>query len=813
MNTGKLVPYEGPEDAEFAFIGEAPGENEVTEGRPFVGLAGLKLMSILNMCGLAREDVRLMNVCRHNPEDNKFKLFWLNSKQTIPTDLLDYEIQELKNSLIKMPNLKVVFCLGRQAMHVLSGLDGITKQRGTILDVQINGHLDHIRLGALKELNKGTSKKIRTIFTFHPSYIRRIPALEYIMYLDIMKGIRNKDKERLLPEREMCIYPNVEDWLGFLKRTEGKKYLSVDVETRGKQITRLGMCVDQKYAISVPFQNINTGEVYHNDWVWPGFQELLNRMIVIGQNFINYDLPRLEAYGCHFPNPVFDTMTAEHIILPGLPKMLHPLSLQFLTSIFTNEPFYKDEGKEIEGKLLEDEAYGKYNCKDVFTPLEIAMKQMQHKDFKRRLKVFNFETRLARTTLHDLTERGVKIDVNYRNKARERAELECEYLTLKLSEKIGKNINIASPQQVAKLLYRDLRLTPIYKKNAKGQKVITTDENAVKTLRIKYKKYKLPELDSILQFREVEQLRKGILTTDIDKDNRIRCTFKQDTDSGRLSSESSPWWTGQSLHVIPHSTKIRKMFLPDEDVWVHRDFSQAEAWATYYYARADEMIKRMQDGIKPHQIMASIISGKSYSDSGKGTEQYELGKRVVHGADYMMGPITLVKTVFDKLNIIITVSQAKQYIAAYYRLVPEVPIWHLSILNELKNNNMTLTTALGRERKFYGRFDGTVKGSIKLLQSAVSFKPQSTIGDLQNLILLRWEDLKTVGTLLVPVHDEGNTTCKWGELDTHIWELDKAYDYTFDIDNYKNIIIPWDTELKENWGEAYDKEGLKRWDI
>jgi DNA polymerase-1 len=531
-------------------------------------------------------------------------------------------------------------------------------------------------------------------------------------------------------------------------------------------------------------------------------------MTVIGQNFINYDMPWLESYGMVFSKPIYDTMIAQHVISPGLPKVLKPLSLQFLCSIYTNEPYYKDEGKEIKGKLPPDKQYGEYNCKDVFNSLEIALKQVQHKDFKNRIKVFKFETKLAQITLHNISERGVLIDEPYRVECKKRVELECEYLKLKVSESIGEKINIASPQQVAKLLYEKLKLKPIYKKDTKGQKVVTTDESALKLLKVNYSKYRIKELDLILKFREAEQLRKGILSTEIDRDNRIRSTFKQDEDTGRLSGGPSPFWTGQSLGVIPRDAKIRKMFLPDLDVWIHRDLSQAEAWLTYYEAGANDMLEKMTDGLKPHQLMASIIGGKGYNESGKGTKEYTLGKKVVHASNYLIGPRTLAGSIKKELGINVSQGQAKQYINAYYRLVPEVSIWHLKILNELKENRMILRTAFGRERKFFGHFDGTLKGSIALMQKAVAYKPQSTIGDLLVRILLKWEELKTVGKLILPNHDEGNFDCRWVDLATCLKELNEAFNYSFNVGKYKNIVIPWDTSIQKNWGECYSEEEI-----
>lgn len=817
-----MVNYEGPTTAEIAFIGEAPGADEVTEGRPFIGRAGQRLMNLINQAGLCREDVLLANVSRHRPPGNKFSHFWVDKKQTVPTTLLVGEVQFLKNTLLNMPNLKMIICLGRHPTYLLTGLaevitgkesQGIMKYRGTVISQTIKTFPNHIRLGAIAELNNGIPKKVNTLMTLHPSFLLRNPAYNIVVLMDIKKAVRNVNTKKLLPDRKMVVYPTKEDWEFFYHRAlASSNPLSTDIETRGGRITRLGLCVDEEYAISIPFININTQQKYPNEYIWPGFHNLLQKKEVLGQNFLSYDIFWLENYGCHFPNFIFDTKIAQHCILPGLPKMLKPLSLTFLGSIYTNEPYYKDEAKEQDKKPPEDKVYGEYNCKDVLTTLAVYLKQITHPLFKASINIFNFETKLARTVLYDITNTGIFLNEPYRQELKERAERECEYLSLKLAEKAGRHINLASPQQLAKLLYTDLKLKTQYNsviKDGRKNKVVTTDELALKKLKGVYSKYHIQELDWILKFRTVDQLRKGILSTRIDPDNRIRCTVTQTTDSGRLASTSSPFWTGQSLHVIPTEKKIRKTFIPDNDVWVYRDLSQAEAWATYYYAGARGMLERMERGEKPHQMMASIIGRKGYKNSGKGTEEYELGKRVVHARNYLIGPKTLADIILKELGLYITMSQAKKYLQLYDKLVPELHIWHLSLLTELKQNGMKLKNAFGRERKFYGFFDGTLNGSIKVLQQAASYKPQSTIGDLLDNILLNWYDIRTVGKLIMPVHDETNTQCSWEELGVHRSELDKAFNYPITVGNYKDVIIPWETKIMKNWGEEYTEDEIQ----
>lgn len=62
---------EGNPKAEIMFIGEAPGQREDEQGRPFVGPAGQLLAELLASIGLKREDVYISNVVKYRPPDNR----------------------------------------------------------------------------------------------------------------------------------------------------------------------------------------------------------------------------------------------------------------------------------------------------------------------------------------------------------------------------------------------------------------------------------------------------------------------------------------------------------------------------------------------------------------------------------------------------------------------------------------------------------------------------------------------------------------------------------------------------------------------
>jgi len=65
------VPGEGPFDAPIMFIGEAPGEQEDLEGRPFRGRSGEFFDELLASIGIRRQDVYVTSSVKCRPPGNR----------------------------------------------------------------------------------------------------------------------------------------------------------------------------------------------------------------------------------------------------------------------------------------------------------------------------------------------------------------------------------------------------------------------------------------------------------------------------------------------------------------------------------------------------------------------------------------------------------------------------------------------------------------------------------------------------------------------------------------------------------------------
>ncbi len=116
----RAVPGEGAEDAEIMFIGEAPGQHEDQQGRPFVGPAGKFLEELLGLINLKRQQVYIANVIKCRPQGNR--------------DPLLQEVIACRPWLerqIELISPQIIVTLGRYSMALFFPQKSIGKIHGT----------------------------------------------------------------------------------------------------------------------------------------------------------------------------------------------------------------------------------------------------------------------------------------------------------------------------------------------------------------------------------------------------------------------------------------------------------------------------------------------------------------------------------------------------------------------------------------------------------------------------------------------------------------------------------------------------------
>ncbi|MBV8195049.1 MAG: uracil-DNA glycosylase [Candidatus Dormibacteraeota bacterium] len=104
----QAVPGYGPVSARVMAVGEAPGETEDREGKPFVGAAGQLLTRLLNEVGLDRRDIYITNTLKCRPPGNR-------DPEQSEVDACSHFL----NEQIAMLRPDVILILGRHALNRL----------------------------------------------------------------------------------------------------------------------------------------------------------------------------------------------------------------------------------------------------------------------------------------------------------------------------------------------------------------------------------------------------------------------------------------------------------------------------------------------------------------------------------------------------------------------------------------------------------------------------------------------------------------------------------------------------------------------
>jgi len=130
------VPGEGNPESPIMFIGEAPGQSEDIEGKPFVGAAGKFLETLLSEIGLSRSGVFICNIVKCRPPRNREPM--PNEIQAC-TPYLDRQIKIIKPKfIVTLGNYSTAYIFSKANLP----FSGITQARGkfyqaTILDMQM----------------------------------------------------------------------------------------------------------------------------------------------------------------------------------------------------------------------------------------------------------------------------------------------------------------------------------------------------------------------------------------------------------------------------------------------------------------------------------------------------------------------------------------------------------------------------------------------------------------------------------------------------------------------------------------------------
>jgi len=744
----RYVPGIGPIEPDLMIIGEAPGKNESEQGIPFVGPSGEILNECLRKAGIRRNECYITNVCKYQPPLNDLeKLHLIDVRLEEQADLLwEHEIRKLKP--------KTILAVGDTALEYVCGVTGILNYRGSILLAK-----------------DGVTKVVSTI---HPAALfshyqegSQKGGLEYtylkLIEHDVQRAVEeSKTRTLCLPDRQIDVCHNALDLHRFFDRYKSLDKSVIDIESINCVPVCIGFAFSRHHAISIPLlkrignshlTDMGSGEL---DECWRTVDTQLRRLKLIGQN-IKYDEFKLNLIGFELPTIYSDTLIKTRVLFPELPDK----RLNVQSSIWTREPYYKEEGKEFRLGKQKIDKFLLYNGRDCAVTFEVDEEQeLDLYDMAQQFNVplveyyYNYMMRKHKFYLK-MENNGFCVDTQRQK------ELKKKYTELavvphtRITELVGHEVNVSSYPQMFELLYKEMKFKQMKRNPTSEDTIVQLLGNHAKT------KEKKELLIAILEEKRIKTQKSRYINFCPDYDGRCKTSFNISatetcrSSTGILKKPVRPKKIGLAFHTISKHGRlakdIRSMFIPDKGtLFLSADSSQAEARIVAVLSEDWDLLTAF-DSVDIHRRTAGLIFGytKELNLSAKqipvvdiiekdGPERF-CGKKTRHAGNYNMGKNRFMvefNTDAQKFDIAMSISEwrAGQMLDLFHAASPRIRgKFHFDIQECLKNTR-TIIDPFGGVRIFNGRMDED------LFKEGYANIPQRTVAHLVQRAALQIDD-------------------------------------------------------------------------
>lgn len=822
MNDKIYVPAKGPIGAKIVILGEAPSFEEEKALQPFVGASGRFLNQLLFEAGILRDNCWITNVSKYAvPPSPKGKKIPFNVRAKNVGIDIDEQISDLRNEINQIkPN--VIIALGGTALWAATGKSPITSYRGSILG--------------------GMGCKV--IGTYHPAHILHQEGdikgywNKQVMAFDLKRAYNQSlFPEFKLPARSLNICRSSYQLYDFIKRHKGYTKPAIDIEALNCIPGCIGIAFTKHEGITVPLWNLpNMGfEIPQSEMValWILLAEFLAEHEVVGQNF-GYDRDKIKRLGFIVKGLASDTMYKAFCINPELPK-----NLAFNTSIYIEEPFYKND--EMYEGSVEDLLIGcaRDACvtKEIDEAMDSDIDELGLRDYYEKFLL----------PLHDLyayiENNGLRTSEEIRRELLRKYIQWDEDVRYKLFKITGEYVNTASPKQISELLYDKWKL-PV--REGTGEETLTGLLNNV----VKNPLHKAG-IEFILEDRRIKKTVNSYLFSPTDYDGRMRTSYFICLETGRSSTQQQEppirpivnyigiedgkkvkkkQARGMAFQTITKhgdiGGDIRTMFIPDEgEIFLQADSSQAEARVIFLLAEDYEALELI-DKIDYHALTASWFFGGTEQDHSKKVLGYEspirfAGKTLRHACHLGASKKTAAITVNtdarkNKINFQISEREADEKIKIFHRMQPNIKgIFQSGIIRCLERDRRLnapvpygIKANKGGTRLFFER------GGESLYRQAFSYIPQRTVSENTKGAGLRIRVRAPWIKILVESHDALLTSVP---LDRQLEaakilkeEFEREIDFSTCSLPRGILVIPCDIEVGMNYKDMNKFKGWQK---
>ncbi len=703
-------------------VGEAPGKNEDEQGIPFVGPTGKMLDEYLFKAGIRRSECYLTNVIKYRPPLNDLKKLHL-----IGVDI-GQSMQELWDNEINKLHPNCILTVGDLALQAICDVSGILNYRGSILLAR--------------------DGKTKCVPTIHPaalfSHEGGSGGLSYVytklIQADIIRAVEESSSRILsLPDRSLTIARNSLDVYRFFKEYSSLDKAAVDIESINCVPVCVGFAFNKQHAISIPLlRSIGTNKLTDMgenelDEVWRLIDEQLRRVKIIGHNYL-YDDYKLGLIGFQSTNVYSDTLIKTRVIFPELPDK----RLCVVSSLWTREPYYKDDGKEFKLGKINFNNFLTYNARDcavefeVDEAQEIDLLEMQDR-FQVPLKSYYYDYMMKKHKLYmKFQDTGKRIDFARQKELLKKYSLMQEEVHTRLTTHLdGHEVNVKSYPQIFELLYKMMKF--------KLRKKDPTSEDSIVALLGQCKdKQKKEILNDVLEERRIRDQKSRQISFSPDYDGRCKSSYNISatetcrSSTGILKKPLRPKKIGLADHTISAHGRlgkdIKSMFIADEGyVILAADASQCQARIVAVLSEDWELLEAF-DKVDIHRRTAGLIFGYTNKlELGAdfkhpiidnlpkdGPERYT-GKTTRHAGNFDMRKRTFMTTFntnAQKYEIPMDISEWKagQMLEVFHAASPKLKNVFWRDIQDALNSTRVLIDPFGGVRVFNGRLDDSLYG-------------------------------------------------------------------------------------------------------
>ncbi len=480
----------------------------------------------------------------------------------------------------------------------------------------------------------------------------------------------------------------------------------------------------------------------------------------VGQN-LKYDIVVLRGAGIELAGLDFDTMLASYLLDSG--ERSHNLD-ELAKKYLGHETIKIHEliGKGKQQKRMDEvpfDAIGPYAAEDADVPLRM-LPLLEQRLVEEELAELMADLELPLVeVLAEIEFNGVRVDVDRLAQLSQEYGVRLQELEEQIEEMAGHPFNIASPKQLAEVLFQEQGL-PVVKRTKTGP---STDASVLEELGVLH-----PLPAKIIEHRSYAKLKgtyiDALPAMVLGKTGRVHASLNQVVAStGRLSS-SDP--NLQNIPVrTPEGREIRSAFTAAGPGWklLSADYSQIELRVLAHFSEDQAMCQAFASDLDIHMMVASQVNGVVLDEVTPAMRRS--AKAVNFGIIYGQSPFGLAKALG------IPQEEAAQFIVEYFSRYPGVGQFMRDTLAECYRQGY-VKTLLGRKRTISGvrppqaqepRGD-LFSGSSAPMQlnlperTAVNSVIQGTAADLIKLAMLaihrRMKEMGCQGKLILQIHDE-----------------------------------------------------------